>query len=52
MAKPYRSDFKIITAVVQVPKYFGFFAVNMADFNSTQLILLKRICLLRIMLNT
>ena len=40
MAKPYCSDFKIITAIVQVPKFFGFFAVNVADFNLAQLILL------------
>ena len=31
MAKPYCSDFKIITAIVQVP--FRIFAVNVADFN-------------------
>ena len=45
MAKPYCSDFKIITAIVQVAKFFGFFSVNVADFNLAQLILLK-ICLL------
>ena len=33
MAKPYCPDFKIITAIVQVPKFFRIFAVNVADFN-------------------
>ena len=45
MAKPYCSDFNIITVIVQVPKFFGF-SVNVADFNLAQLILLKKICLL------
>ena len=45
MARPYCLDFKIIIAIVQVPKFFGFFAVNAADFNLEQLILLKKICL-------
>ena len=45
MAKPYYSDFKIITAIVQVPQIFWIFAGNVADFNLARLILLKKICL-------
>ena len=45
MAKPYYSDFKIITAIVQVPQIFRIFAGNVADFNFARLILLKKICL-------
>ena len=33
MVKPYCSDFKIITAIFQVPNFFSIFAVNVADFN-------------------
>ena len=47
MAKPYCSDFKIITATVYAgAQNFPTFAVNMADFNLAQLILLKKFFLL------
>ena len=38
MAKPYCSDFKIITGIFQVPKIFGF-CCEYGNFNLAQLIL-------------